>query len=179
MQSLDKTGIICDYCNSTNRLEFIYHSFDFKQVDNNGHKVLQSIVRLPTKKSFDICTLCYDEFTKSIIKNYKNLAKTKVLYCEVTGAILQRTTAYYFYVLASKVSVKIKGQPSVCVNCKQKTFDTNKQCKCGSKQFITPALVNTEDRILEFTASQVFYDTLVSKQEDIKGKISSGWSTKT
>jgi len=183
MQLQDHTGIACDYCGSTCQNDFIYYSFDFRcasVVDNRRQSINVALNNLIVL-SLDICPLCYNKITASVISNYKKVMSPKRgqfqrVICDITGQLLSGTYDYY-YCVVTKVDVRFSGQPNVCVKCKKKTFD-KKQCECGNTEFVKPAIIKTDDRHLELIVSEDGFKQFKDKYADIRKTISQ-WTTRT
>jgi hypothetical protein len=186
MLTIDRTGIICDNCGLALRSEFSYYSFDFKKVEvyNNSRPSLQHILSLDNNNSKDICSICFAAIRKTIIQNYssqmgpKHRPPAAHTTCEMTGKKMTGSYEYY-YCVVSFVKVNIVGQPSYCVSCKTATFNKDKPCsKCGSRQFITPAKVDIDNRYLEFALCDESHARFVAKAEEIRQK-QNNWSTRS
>lgn len=177
MQTPDRSGIICDYCGMSHSNDFIYYSFDFRGAScHNNHKPsLQLLHNLDVIGSYDICPSCFSSISKIVVNNNKN--PTNNFICEITGKKLSGTFDYYYCVI-TKVKVQITGQPNICTQCQQKTFDTNVPCKCGNMNFVRPALINTIMRFLEFSLSEEAFQGFRNKAEQVR-KNPAGWTTST
>ena len=184
MQTIDKSGIICDYCGLTNTSDFIYYSFDFRaiQVNNNHIPNLEMILNTGIVVSYDICMSCYTQLSQKVVDNYKKIkpkqgAKRNSSHCELTGNVLTGTYDYY-YCVVTKVNVHTTGQPNVCVDCQKTTLDVDKPCQCGSVNFVRPALINTTKRFLEFSVCEEVIQTFRKKAETVRARPSQ-WTTDT
>lgn len=187
MQLPDRSGICCDFCGMTYKLDFTYYSFDFRIVSvyNNQRPSIDSIHRLNVLSSADVCTNCFDNIKKEVIKNYSKTMSPKrrdrvspIVTCEITGKPLMGTYDYY-YCTVSKVDIKLSGQPSVCVKCKTKTFNKNNKCsKCSGTEFVTMASSNVDNRFVEINISQEAFKDMVLKTERVRASASQ-WATKS
>lgn len=189
MQISDKTGIACDQCGTTYRTDFLYYSFDFRllSVANNRRPSIDGIFRSQVTFSLDICTACFDEIKKKIIKHYESTMISDVrkrgkgipkFICELTGKQLLGTYNYY-HCNVVKVDVKMSGQPNVCVGCQTQTITDDQACtKCGGLDFVRLAITNSDDRHVEINISEETFQELVNKAETIR-KVAGEWATKT
>ena len=166
MQTKDKTGIICDICNTEYNNDFTYFSLDFKNVQNINIP-LYHISELPDSKSIDVCTACFDSMSNQIIKI--NQVPFVVKRCDVSGI---KINGNYYYCVVSKIKVIMTGQPYKCLGCK--TISQNgKECKCGSTKFIKLAITDVIKRHVEFIISVEKLTELTSV------KINNDWGTKS
>lgn len=185
MQLKERDGIACDYCGTTYRNDFDYYSFDFHnvQVHENIRMPIENILSTNIIFSVDVCTACFDQFRTRVVENYKKAMSHKrraqqPLVCDWTGRILTGTFEYYYCVVTS-VSVRLTGQPNVCVNCGTKTFEEDKPCKkCKGVDFSRPAQITSNDRFLELTLSEEAYNHFVDKAKSIR-KVAGEWSSKS
>lgn len=185
MQLKERDGIACDYCGMKYRNDFIYYSFDFHHVyvNENIRPPINHILRSPVMLSLDVCTSCFDTFRTKIVNNYKNQMSPKrgggkSLVCDWTGEILVGTFEYY-YCNVTKASVRMNGQPNICVNCGFKTLDDQQACsKCNGTSFSKFAAIETNDRFLELIISNTAHNHFVDKLQEIR-KVASEWSTES
>ena len=186
MQTLDKTGIICDQCGLVSKFDFEYYSFEFRKVSmyQNRRPALQQIFRLPVCKSLDVCTSCFDTLKRTIVNNYSKIMTDNVRHrgkyspgtiCEISGTKIVGDVDYYYCNIVKAV-IRITGQPNICVKCNTKTFDKNKPCtKCNGLNFTSMANVETDDRYLEISMSEQEYKKMIDKSESAKR--SAEWTT--
>lgn len=180
MQLKERDGIACDQCGTQYKMDFTYYSWDFRPVAvHQGHRPnLNHIFRTQISFSLDICTACFDKFSKIIVDNYaKGMdQKGRFVTCEFTGNKLTGTFNYY-HVEVVKVDVKMTGQPNICVKCQTKTHDENKTCtNCGGTEFVKPASINQQKRFVELNVSEEAFQTLREKAESIR-KAAGQWAT--
>jgi len=179
MQLKDRDGIACDYCGMQHRSDFSYYSWDFRNVSMNGGKKppLNHMLNSGVIFSLDICTACFDKFKNKIVENYKKTMdkKSRTVVCELSGSGIVGNCNFY-YVEVTKVEVKITGQPSICVKCEKRTFDTDKPCKCGSDQFVCAAATTQDKRFVEVHVSSDSFDHLKDKAEQVR-KMAGEWAT--
>jgi hypothetical protein len=145
MQLSDKSGIKCDKCGMEFRQDFNYYNFDFKKYVNTQVN-LQTLSRLSTNKSLDICTECFEKISHLIVTNYQTYQRTKVQKCELTGTQLARDL---YHVEVQKVEVNINNQPYICTGCK-KSARSPESCQCGSRSFVRPAKTRVTNNIVQF-----------------------------
>jgi len=184
MQTSDRSGIACDHCGTIYENDFIYYSFDFHSasVENNRRPAIDAILRSSVTFSLDICEHCFSKLSQKVVDNYKKVMSKKrsvgvKQICEMTGNILAGTYCYY-YIVVTRVNVKITGQPNVCVECHTSTWDDDKPCaKCQSTKFIRPAQMNTDERFLEVTICEDAFTQLRKQAEQVR-KVASQWSSK-
>lgn len=189
MQLKDKTGIACDRCGTTYKMDFEYYSFDFRllTVTNNQRVALDDIFRSLITFSLDICTACFDMLSQQVVKNYaitmspdvrKRGRRVPPLICELCGKLLSGTYNYY-HCDVTKVKVQMTGQPNICVDCRQPTADEDKPCvKCGGVNFVRLALTKTDDRFVEINICEETFKEMVAKAGTIR-RIAGEWATKT
>ena len=181
MQTNDRSGIACDYCGTSYCNDFVYYSFDFKYIAvSEGHRPsLEMIHNTNMVFSLDICTACFSDIGQKIISNYSNIMsakrRTAPHICELTGEVFTGTYNYY-YCVVTKANVKMTGQPNICTSCQKKTHDETKQCECGGTNYVRPAMINTDDRYLEFNLSEEAFLAMRKKAEEIR-KNAAQWST--
>lgn len=186
MQTIDRTGIICDQCGMTHKTDFKYYSFEFRKVSayQNRRPALEQILRLPIEKSLDICTSCFDKIKRVVVANYSKTMTDNVkhrgkhgpgIVCEISGTKLVGDYDYYHCNIIYAV-IRMTGQPSICVKCNTKTFDKTKPCsKCSSSNYTSIANVTTDDRYLEINVSEQEFQKMIDKADD--SKRSAEWST--
>lgn len=166
MQTRDRTGIICDYCKSVYRQDFVYYSINVHKVQtHNGRKpALETIRSTVAIKSFDMCNAkCFDDLKTTVLKIYSANMRNKTggpqnIFCEISGESLNYAPEYY-YASFSRVDVIMSNQPLVCVKCGKSTKSDKIVCGCGSDSFRRQAVVNVSDRELEIYISNVVYNT--------------------
>jgi hypothetical protein len=176
MQTNDKMGIECDLCYAVYRDDFEYVSVDAKKqrLYNGVKPSLQELLGAKTTKSFDICTLCYDNLVSQILKNYAEKDKRKV-FCEITGEYVSGYDTFY-YLVCCTVNVNILLQPYVCKKCGKKYHELPTNCECRSSDFTKVADISSGNRDLEvIISSSVFQDWDAKSQE----RKSSSWSSKS
>ena len=154
MQLDDKTGISCDFCGSAHREDFDYHSFDSKIAD-----------------SFDVCAGCMEELSFKIVENNS----TPNNLCEVSSKVFNGSYVFY-YVVISNVSVKMSGQPLVCVKCGKKYSSDSKVCSCGGTKLSKSAIVSAGKRDLEISICDDVYNEWRAKKSLPK---STSWASKS
>lgn len=186
MQTPDKAGIICDQCGLISKFDFQYYSFEFRKVSvyQNRRPALGQIFRLPIAKSLDVCTNCFDSLKRTIVRNYaktmtdsvKNRGKQPPgIICEISGDKLLGDFDYYHCNIIS-ATIRMSGQPNICVKCNTKTFESNKPCvKCNGLNFTSLANVVTDDRHVEINVSEQEYRKMIDKSESAKR--STEWTT--
>ena len=152
MQLTTKDGISCDYCGAQYRKEFEYYSIDIRDayMQHGLQMPLDNIRRLKIEFSFDICSQCYNDLTKLIIKFYKPTSLGFV--CNLTGVIINNDTTYC-YVDITKVMVKVP---------------------LSGKADIT-----TSPRELEFTISEAAGAEIVNKVLNCRQKATQQWHVKS
>lgn len=104
MQLSDKSGIHCDICSAEYKNDFVYYSYDFREVSvvNNLRPPINNILTGSVCASIDACALCAFEWFEQIKSNYKPL--DKAIACDLCGKILAGNFKYY-YCVVSKVDV--------------------------------------------------------------------------
>lgn len=185
MQTIDKTGIICDLCHATYRIDFEYYSFEFRKVSvyQNRRPALEQIFRIPIKKSVDVCTNCFDNIKRLVVSNYsktmsdnpKNRGKQiQNIVCEISGNKLTGDFDYY-HCNVVYAAVKMSGQPSICTKCNSKTFEKTKPCqKCNNNNYTSIADITTDNRHVEINVSEPEYLKMIN---NIRAPEDSKWST--
>lgn len=176
MQLPDKSGIACDMCGMSHSNDFTYYSMDCKQVSVYSGRLpsLESLLRLRTTHSLDICPACFSDMKESLVAvNAKRANKPKVVFCELSGAVLSGNYEYYYCVVA-EVSVRINNNGAICAKCKSPS--NGKPCKCGSIDFIRPATVTPTYRYVEFGASHNAMQDMITKMNAIRTK-NNQWTT--
>src|SRR5688572_33163009 len=103
MQLKDKSGISCDHCGTSFRLDFTYYSFDFHKAEvySNRRPDIESILKTSVINSLDICTICFEQFKTTIINNYSkyvsSVRKARLeLVCDLSGQVMVGTYVYYY-----------------------------------------------------------------------------------
>lgn len=189
MQLKERDGISCDHCGTTYKTDFVYYSFDFRllSVIDNRRPSLSNIFRTNVVFSLDFCTACFEKIKGTIVEKYQSTMtpdfkkrgkRAIMLTCDLTGEKLLGTFNYY-HCNVIKVDVRMSGQANVCVSCHATTNDSEKPCeKCGSLDFLRPALISTDDRYVEINVSEKSYHELVNKAETIR-KVAGEWVTKS
>lgn len=184
MQTSDRSGIACDHCGASYKNDFVYHSFDFRYATVTDGRMpgLDMLYHSQVVFSLDICTSCFSELSQKIIDNYKQIMSAKRRerpphVCELTGEQFGANYNYY-YCSVTKVDVRMAGQPNICTKCQKKTFEENKPCSCGNTNYVKPALINTDDRFLEFSLSEDAFLELRKKAEQIR-QTAGKWSTQS
>ena len=177
MQLSDKTGISCDSCGTSYRLDFTYYSLDFRQVDvvGNRRSDIDTIYNLPLSFSVDACEKCWAEMTIVIKKFYK--PTTVGINCDLTGTKLTGNFSY-FHCNVQKAVVKMSGQPYACDKCKAQTLKPTEVCACGNATFSLVAEMVVTDRYVELDVSEPAYRDIVNKAGQIRA-IAGAWSTKS
>ena len=184
MQLKERDGIACDLCGTTYKTEFIYFSWDFRQaqVNENIRPSRDQIFSMRVVFSLDVCTTCWEKFKPKIIQHYSTIMSPTRrapmgITCELSGKKLLGTFMYY-HIAATKVSVSMKGQANICVNCQTKTHDDKPCTKCGGKNFVRPAHVTTDERFVELNVSEEVFAELRTTAENIR-KTAGQWATST
>lgn len=189
MQLKDRDGIACDQCGTTYKTDFLYYSFDFRQVpvQANRRPALDRVLGMQVSFSLDICTQCFEKIKTTVLENYaknmnqdvKHRGKTGAgIICEITNEKTAGTFNYY-HCNVVKVEVKMSGQPSICVNCQTQTYEESEPCKkCKGTDFIKPADTKIEDRFLEINLSEAAFRNMVDKAETMR-KVAGEWATKS
>lgn len=175
MQTPNRDGISCDLCNTVYKDDFKYYSFDLRRVEG-GRYSYDQIKLQDICQSIDVCTLCMAEIKPKIIQHNKVPPPKGQIKDELDGSIINISKPYY-YVNVTFAQVRITGQPNICVNCQQSTFDKGKPCsKCGNNNFVNLAATDTYDDFVEFyIAENSFTDlTKAIKKNDNQP---SNWST--
>lgn len=101
MQTLDKSGIICDRCSMTSSSDFTYYSFDFRKVVRYGgpKPSIATILLDQIIGSCDICTNCFAKISSVIVENNKSKRNN---ICEISGKALPDD---YFYCVVARAHV--------------------------------------------------------------------------
>ena len=159
------------------RNDFVYYSFDFRCVSiyNNRKPPLNDIINSHIVFSSDICTSCFEPIKNNVLKHNSNSIKS--IFCEMTGNRLVGNCECY-YCVVSKISVKLSGQPFVCLKCKSKTFEGGRCPKCNNTDFIKMAQMNVDDRFVEIMMCYDAYKEFLSKSEIVR-KTAGQWTTKS
>lgn len=84
MQTDDKTGIICDFCNGQHKIDFTYYSLDLNIITVRSN--IQRVTSQAVIKSFDLCQLCWEEMSNVVKQNYR--AVYHGICCDLTGKYL-------------------------------------------------------------------------------------------
>lgn len=189
MQLKNRDGISCDQCGTTYKTDFLYYSFDFRQVpvQENRRPSLDRILCIQVLSSLDICPQCFDGIKKTVIENYaKNMNKdvrhrgrgSVGIICEFSGEKMAGTFDFY-HCNVTKVDVKMSDQPNVCVNCQTKTYGDGQPCiKCSGADFIKPADTKAYDRFVEINLSLEAFRKMKDMAESMR-KVSGEWATKS
>ena len=173
MQLDDKTGISCDFCGSAHREDFDYHSFDAHKVMvfNNLKPSLGEMINSKIADSFDVCAGCMEELSFKIVENNS----TPNNLCEVSSKVFNGSYVFY-YVVISNVSVKMSGQPLVCVKCGKKYSSDPNVCSCGGTKLSKSAIVSAGKRDLEISICDDVYNEWRAKKSLPK---STSWASKS
>lgn len=184
MQLSDKTGVICDKCALSLKYDFVYYSLDFKKVSviGNNKPPLEYVLSSNSERSLDYCPGCFENIKKIILVNYEKVMsptrkQNPQITCEISSKKLLGTYDYY-YCIVSEISVKMTGQPNICINCKTPSYDRKICSKCNGTNFLTPAKVNVNERYLEFSVcGDVYID--MSTISAMQQKNSNQWTTES
>jgi len=159
MQIKNAIAISCDQCGSVYRDNFIYYSFDFKEVDFKFNTQSDKIF------SLDVCSKCVENMLVSILNNNKN--SSGKLICEITGKPI---VSNYFSVSIAKVNVSSEGLKVVCKRC-DKQYN-NKLCECGSNSFVNIPNVLSDTNYLSINICDLEFDRLKTKYIEFKALLS-------
>jgi hypothetical protein len=173
MQLDDKTGISCDLCGSAHREDFDYHSFDARKivVYNNLKPSLNEMINSKVADSFDVCADCMEKLSFKIVANNTPPNNS----CEVSSKNFYGSYVFY-YVVVSNVSVKMSGQPLICMKCGKKYPADPKACSCGGSKFSRSAIVSAGKRDLEISICDDVYNEWRAKKSLPK---STSWASKS
>jgi hypothetical protein len=187
MQLEDKTGIACDQCGTTYQTDFSYYSFDFRlvSVQENRRPSLQQIFNMHAAASLDICTQCFEVMKQKVAENYAKTMNGNVksrgrpqigVACDLTGDKMIGTFGYY-HCNVVKVTVRMSGQPNICIKCQKQSPD-GKPCECGGTSFTRPADTKIDDRHAEINLSEGAFHNMVNKAESMQ-KVAGEWATES
>lgn len=179
MKLPDNTGISCDICGTSYRNDFVYYSYDIRQVEVQGNRKpdLDTIFSLPLSLSLDICQSCFEKHKTLIISNYEKILspqrRTRIeVVCEISGAVFVGTYIYY-YVVVTKVTVG-STPTSVCAKCKKPGSGICKSC--AGKSFVNLFSLATVDRFIEFNISPSVFQEYLESVERLR-RLAGAWST--
>jgi len=185
MQLKERDGIACDQCGTSYRHDFVYYSFDFRQVDVIGNRKpsLDSIFHQPIIASIDVCSTCFNKISNDVIDNYNKILspirRTRVeTTCELSGLVMAGNYAYY-HINVTEVVVRVSDQFYMCIKCKNKIVDVKKQCsKCDGIEFSRPMSTKMTDRFVEINVCVDVYKKMLETATRAK-QIANTWSTKS
>ena len=184
MQLRSRDGIACDLCGTTFQTDFMYYSWTMRSISVHGDHIPPIVQRRSAQEMFsiDVCAICYSDLSKKIIVNNASIQSGKrrpfVGTLDDIGGQIMKGTYSFYYCDISRVNVKMSGQPNICTNCNHKTYDNTPCTKCQGTDFIVPADLKIEERILEISLSQETFINMRKKAETIR-KVAGEWATKT
>lgn len=175
-------GIRCDRCGSTEKKDFIYYSYDFRELTIGNSILPKPNLKQPATFSLDICPKCMDEISKLVIKKYKPFPIApdrrcpRGIHCDLTGTkIIKAGTVYYCHI--SKINVHTSGMATVCEKCATPSKDTNQPCsKCGHNSFNKAANTNIDDQWLELLLDEQTYEQFKKRAITLRSSEAALWS---
>jgi hypothetical protein len=187
MQLTSRDGIACDQCGTNYKTDFTYYSFDVREVNiyNSRRPSLDHIINSEIVLSLDICQHCFSILKKTVVNNYQSAmvsdvrrrGKNNICICECCSDKIGNND--FYYAIITQVKVNMTGQPNICTNCRNQTFNNDKPCSsCGGTDFVKLAHTDAIDRLLEINMCSKCYNNMVNKAESIKSRASE-WSTES
>ena len=160
MQIKNSIAISCDHCGSICKDNFIYYSFDFKEIDFKNNTPSSILL------SLDICDKCTEKYLASILNN-NSKNNTNRLICEINGDPI---ISNYYSVSIAKVKVSSERLRTICKNC-NKQYD-NKICQCGSENFVNIPDVLTDEQFLNINICENEFNKFKTKFIEFKTLLS-------
>ena len=153
---LADSGIKCDLCKNILAGDFIYYSYDFKEV-----KVNENII-IPRSQivifSLDVCLRCSERICTLVKTNYQPTIVG--INCDICGCKLRGSFIYY-YCDISEVKVSYSNSRLTCIKCNRIVSDDNKPCHCGGVVMRRKAAVSIDNKYLQLAACQKDYESLI------------------
>ena len=122
-------GVRCDRCGSTERQDFTYYSYDFRELIVRETILPKPNFRQAAIFSMDICTKCMGEIGELVKKKYKpfpimpDRRCPKGIHCDLTDTkIIRKGIIYHCHII--KISVHTSGMSTTCEKCATPTKDT-------------------------------------------------------
>lgn len=162
MQSSSES-IVCDFCLDNYSIDFVYYSFDFREV------IVRDGSRQYTDKDFsaDVCERCMESFRDRLKQVY--VPSRNGIVCDVSGVLMSGQQFRYYKCQIAKVEVLLSGRPYVCSGCGGILKDENTSCeKCKEGIGIRRADISVDKEHLELNFSPEMFDKFVEHIENMK-----------
>jgi len=175
-------GVRCDRCGGTERRDFTYYSYDFRELIIKNSILPKPNLRQPATFSLDICPKCMDEIGELVKKKYKPFPLMpdrrcpKGIYCDLTGTKIVGTgIIYHCHII--KIDVHTSGMATTCEKCATPTKNPKKPCSsCGYNSFSQSANTNIDEQWLELYIDEQSYEHFKKRAIELRSSEAAQWS---
>jgi len=174
-------GVRCDRCGGTEKQDFTYYSYDFRELTVTNTVLPKLNFRQPATFSLDICPRCMNEIGELVKTNYKPFKMTQDrrcpqgIYCDLTKTKITNGIIYHCHII--KIDVHTSGMSITCDKCATPAKNSDQPCsKCGHNSFSRSASTNIEDRWLELLLDEKTYEQFKQRAINLRSSEAAQWS---
>jgi len=173
-------GVRCDRCGGTEKQDFTYYSYDFRELKVRITILPKPNLRQPATFSLDICPKCMNEIGELIKKKYKPFPMTqdrrcpKGIFCDLTGTKISAGIIYHCNII--KIDVHTSGMATTCEKCAKPTKTPNQPCSCGHNSYSKSASTNIDEHWLELLLDEQTYEQFKKRAVKLRSSEASQWS---